>query len=72
MDVKFTVDVGGARGGFGNVEDAKKEAMRLARLNDPATVTIEDEDGLAVFTFYIDDGKLMMNTITHHPVVIDE
>lgn len=69
---KFTVSVGTASGGFFNLLDAKDEAMRLARLNDPDSVLIEDDDGVLRWIFYVKDKKMLMTYCRYETQVVDD
>ena len=69
-DIKFTVSVGLASGGFFNLKDAKNEARRLARLNDPKSVLIEGVDGLLRWIFYVEDKKMIMTYVRYERQVV--
>ena len=68
---KFTVDINGARGAFDKIEEAKNEAIALARMNEPDRVTIEDEQGFPIFYFFVAGRKLKMTEISYSTVEVD-
>jgi len=71
MGPKFTVIIGTARGAFDTIEEAKKEAIKLARLNAPENIAIEDIQGYPIFWFFVIDGKTKMTTISYDTVKVD-
>jgi len=72
LEAKFTVEVGSARAGYELLEDAKKESLRLARLNDPEPVVIEDENGYPLFSFFVKDGEMKMTEISYRTLTVDD
>jgi len=69
---EFTVVIGTARGAFELVEDAKTEAMKLARLNAPNPVFIEDSGGQVILSFSFTDEKMFMTKISQETVIVND
>jgi len=56
---EFTVAVHSARGAFHDLEEAKKDAIRLAKLNAPHSVYVEDKEGNTLFFYNVDsEGRV--------------
>jgi hypothetical protein len=51
---------------------AKKEAIRLARLNPDDFCKIEDKDGHLLWSFYLENGKMIMATPSWTTLVVDD
>ena len=67
---KFTVIIGEARGAFDCEETAKISAMKLAYLNRPMPISIEDELGHEVFTFSYSFDEMKMTSIHRSTLVV--